>query len=92
MDLEKAVQFWQHSLSEKAQKNTQLVSDPWHSQKTAVGLQASVNNMHFQLRQQAVMMASVKEKNAETFRLKEREIQKRIQGKEGLDVERHLQA
>lgn len=63
-----------------------------HSQKTAVDLQASANNMHFQLRQQAVMMASVKEKNAETFRLKEREIQKRIQVKEELDVERHLQA
>jgi hypothetical protein len=92
MDLEKAVQFWQQSLSEKAQENTQLVSDLRHSQKTAVDLQASANNMHLQLRQQAVMMASVKEKNAETFRLKEREIQKRIQVKEELDVERHLQA
>lgn len=92
VDLEKAVQFWQQSLSEKALESTQLVSGLRHSQKTAVDLQASANSMHFQLRQQAVMMASVKEKTAKTFRLKEQEIQKRIQVKEELDVERHLEA
>jgi muconolactone delta-isomerase len=91
-DLEKQVQLWQQSLSEKAQENTQLVSDLRHSQKATVDSQARANNMYFQLRQQAVMMTNVKEQNAETFRSKERELQKRIQVEEQLDVERHLNA
>jgi len=92
MDLEKEVQLWQQSLSEKAQENTQLVSDLRSSQKAAVDLEASANNMHSQLRQQAAMMNSVKEQNAETFGLKERELQKCRQVEEQLGVERRRNA
>jgi len=92
MDLEKQVQLCQQSLSEKAQANTQLISDLRHSQKATVDSRVSVNNMHFQLRQQAIVMTNVNEQNAKTVRLNERELQKRIQVEEQLDVERHLNA
>jgi DNA repair exonuclease SbcCD ATPase subunit len=91
-DLEKEVQLWQQSLSEKAQETTQLVSDLRHSQKAAMDLQASADNMRSQLRQQAAMMTSVKEQNAATFRVKERELQKCNQVEEQLEVERRRNA
>lgn len=87
IDLEKEVQLRQQSGSEKAQEYTQLVSDLWNSQKAAVDLEASANNMQSQLRQQAAMMNSVKEQNAETFGLKERELQKCRQVEKQLEVE-----
>jgi small-conductance mechanosensitive channel len=92
MDLEKEVQLRQQLLSEKAQDNTQLVSDLRHSQKAAMDLQASADNMRSQLRQQAAMMTSVKEQNAATFRLKERELQKCNQVEEQLEVEQRRNA
>lgn len=91
-DFEKEVQLGQQSLSDRAQEYTRLVSDLWHSQKAVVDLQASANNMHCQLRQQAAMMASIKGQNAEILESKEHEVQKRIQAEEQLDVERHLNA
>jgi len=91
-DLKNEVQLWQQALFDKAQENTQLASDLLHSQKEAVDSQASVNDMHFQLRQQAIMMTSLQEQTAETIRLKERELQKRRQVKEQLEIVRHLNA
>ncbi len=92
MDFEKEVQLRQQSLSEKARENTQLVSDLRSSQKAAVDLESSANNMHSQLRQQAAMMTSFKKQNAEIFETEERDLQKRRQVEEQLETERRQNA
>lgn len=57
-----------------------------------MNLQASVNNMHIQLRQQAAIMTSVQKQTVETLSLKEREQQKRRQVKAQLEIERYRNA
>jgi len=55
----------------------------------ATRLRAYINDMQSHLQQQGAMMTSVKKQTAETFRLKEGELQKLIQANEELDIERH---
>ncbi len=89
MDLEYELQLWKQSLSGKVEENDGLNLKLRESDLEAMRLRACINDMRFHLQQQDAMMTSVKKQTAETFRLKEGELQKLIQANLQLEIERH---
>jgi len=83
--LEEDIKFWKQSLSEKTQHLQR-------AQHKIINIEASANNMHFQLRQQTAMTVTIKEQNMEISKSLERAVQERTLVEEQLETERHEHA